>query len=151
MLIAERVRSFIEQSGYSEHEITVFIESPQGSFRGEANDLPALYWIIVNTLEDAEWNGSFRLVTYPVSPNELFKFLTGKGRTPRVNKVVAVQKKYGHLIPDEFVVDYDTPGGIEKHADVYDSIGLAVLGECVLHPEKFTKAEQEAVRKIRRL
>ena len=125
----------------------VFIEAPSGSFRGQASDLPALYWHIVNAIE--EYSHSWPI--YPVSPNELYKFLTGKGRTAAVNKVVAVQKQYGHLIPPEFVVDYDTKGGIEAHADVYDAIGLAALGECYLYPDRFTKAQRDAIAKIKQL
>lgn len=146
LLVARKAFQFVDSLGMTlGTDFNLFIEAPKGQLRGNAQDLPALYWTIVNAFDKP------KCTIYEVSPSELSKFLTGKGLTPRVNKVVAVQKKYGHLIPPEFVVDYDTPGGIEKHADVYDSIGLAALGECRLGEGEYSKAQVEAVSKVKSL
>lgn len=144
--IADAVLNFLQTNDLQDEEAFVFIEEPM-NLQGHAQDLRALFWYIINGLEYHCPAMEF----YAVPPNTLYKFLTGKGQTRAVNKVVAVQKKYGHLIPPEFVVDYDTPGGIEKHADVYDSIGLAALGECRLGEGEYSKAQVEAVKKVVRL
>ena len=141
--IADAVQSFI-MANMGDDVAGVFVEYPM-NLRGPAENINSLFWHIINAVED------LHIDTYKVSPKELYKFLTGKGQTPAVNKVVAVQKRHGHMIPPEYAVDFDTPGGIEKHCDVYDAIGLSALGECYLGGGDYTKAQREAVSKVKRL
>jgi hypothetical protein len=128
--------------------IEVFIEAPLGPMQGFGRDLPILYWSIIMNLEDDKF---LYPTIYPVSSATLKKFVTGRGNAKPEDKVVAVSTKYKDLIPLEFRVSPETKGGIMLYKDMYDAIGLAVLGHCVLCGDGFTKGQIEAVKKITRL
>ena len=127
------------------HTIHVFIENPAGALRGWAQDLPVLYWAIIEVLEAKKF---FCANIYPVSSATLKKFLTGRGNCKPEDKALAVLRHYEHLIPEEMLVGPEKKGGLLAKKDAYDALGLAVLGHCFLSPNGFTKAQQESVKKV---
>jgi hypothetical protein len=128
--------------------LNVFIEEPSGALQGYAQDLRTLYWAIIRQLENIAF-ACFN--TYPVSPKTLNKFLTGNGNCAAENKTLAILTKYRQYIPEEYVVSSDTKGGLMKYKDLYDAIGLALLGDCLLGGDGYTKLQKESLKKVTKL
>lgn len=148
--IANMVLHEISTSGIVDacDHVDCFIEAPLGPMQGFAKDLPILYWAIIMALEDEEF---LHVTIYPVSSATLKKHLCSRGNAKPEDKVVAVLSKLKHMIPEKYIVSPETKGGISVYKDLYDAIGLASLGHCVLGGDGFTKAQRESIAKVVRL
>jgi hypothetical protein len=135
----------------TETDITLIIEEPSGQLQGYAQDLRTLYWAIIRHMEGECEDTGDNIVIYPVAPNTLKKFLSGRGNCSPEDKALAVITKYKQYIQDEYVVSSDTKGGLMKYKDLYDAIGLALLGDCLLGGEGYTKLQHEALNKVAKL
>ena len=78
-----------------------------------------------------------------VPQTTLKKFATGYGRAEKSDMVLQAYKgRCGtNLIPEDYSFE-------AKTEDEVDAFFLALLGHCILSQEHFTKAHQEAVKKL---
>lgn len=128
--------------------IEVFIENPAGPLRGFAQDLPVLYWAIIMDLESDKF---LYPTIYPVASATLKKWLTGRGNAKPEDKVVAVLDKLKPMIPEQYIVSPETKGGMMAFKDLYDGVALAALGDCYLGGDGYSKAQRDAVAKVKSL
>ena len=127
----------------------VFCEEPGGDLKGNAGDLRALFWFIVDEL--CGWEHAVVNV-YSISAKGLTKFITGNGNSKAGDKAYAISKEWMYLLPAEFhATDRTKPKGLMRWADLWDALALCNVGRQYLQLEEGTTAQQEALQKVKRI
>lgn len=106
--------------------VGVYIEYPGGNLKGPAQNLLVAYWYIID--EFSRRVMEYRLSIYAVAPQALTKYITGRGNATPADKCAAVMSRWMHLLPEQYQVSAEFKGGIAKHKDLFDGMGLAQLG-----------------------